>query len=59
MLDSVSLNSVNRAWHMAFKWLFNLRKYDCTSLLFLSSNTMSLSYLLNYRTVFVNILCIR
>ena len=49
MLDSVFLNSVNRAWNMAFKWLFNLRKYDSTRLLFLSCNTMSLSYLLNFR----------
>ena len=51
MLDSVSLNSVNRAWNMAFKWLFNLRKYDSTRLLFLSCNTMSLSYLLNFRSL--------
>ena len=34
---------------MAFQWLFNLRKYDSTRLLFPSCNTMSLSYLLNYR----------
>ena len=51
MLDSVSLNSVNRAWNMAFKWLFNLRKYDSTRFLFLSCNIMSLSYLLNYRSL--------
>ena len=49
MLDSVSLNSVNRAWNMAFKWPFDLRKYDSIRLLFLSCNNMSLSYFLNYR----------
>ena len=36
---------------MAFRWLFNLRKYESTRLLFLSCNTMSLSYLLNYRSL--------
>ena len=36
---------------MALKWLFNFRKYDSTRLLFLSCNTMSLSYLLNYRSL--------
>ena len=51
MLDSVSLNSVNRAWNMAFKWLFNLRKYDSIRLLFISCNTMSLSYLSNFRSL--------
>ena len=51
ILDSVSLNSVNRVWNMAFKWLFNLRKYDSTRLLFLSYNTMSLNYLLNFRSL--------
>ena len=32
---------------MFFKWLFNLRKYDSTRLLFLSCNTMSMKYLLH------------
>ena len=49
-LDSVSLNSVNRAWNMVFKWLFNLRKHDSTTPLFLSCNTMSLIYLSNYHS---------
>ena len=36
---------------MAFKWLFNLRKFDSTRLLFFSCDTMSLSYLLNYHSL--------
>ena len=48
MLDSVSLNSVNRAWNIAFKWLFNLRKYDSTRLLFLSCNTYVLKLFVKF-----------
>ena len=32
---------------MAFKWLYNLRKYDSTRLLLFSCNTISMHYLLD------------
>ena len=55
-LDSCSLSydvmkSVSKAWNMAFKWLFNMRKYDSTRLLFLSHNTMSMKILLDLKTL--------
>jgi Reverse transcriptase (RNA-dependent DNA polymerase) len=49
MLDSQSMKSITQAWNMSFKWLFNYRKYDSTRLLFLSNNTMSLSFLLDQK----------
>ena len=47
ILNGVVLRSLSQAWNMSFKWLFNLRKYDSTRLLFLSCNTMSMKYLLD------------
>ena len=48
-LSRTSLNSVSKAWNMSFKWLFNMRKYDSTRLLFLSNNTMSMKFLLDMK----------
>ena len=55
-LDSCSLNydvikPESKAWNMAFKWLFNMRKYDSTRLLFLSHNTTSIKFLLDLKTL--------
>ena len=46
-LNTSFINSVSRAWNMAFIWLYNLRKYDSTRLLLLSCNSMSMQYLLD------------
>jgi hypothetical protein len=51
MLNSVELKSVCQAWNMAFKWLFNMKKYDSTRLLFLSNNTMSMKFLIDLRAL--------
>ena len=45
------IRSVSKAWNMAFKWLFKMRKYDSTRLLFLSHNTMSMKFLLDLKTL--------
>ena len=54
-LDSCSLSydvikSVSKAWNMAFKLLFNMKRYYSTRLLFLSHNTMSMKFLLDLKT---------
>ena len=43
--------SVSKAWNMAFKSLFSMKKYDSTRLPFLSHNTMSMKFLLNLKTL--------
>ena len=48
-LDTTSLNVVSKSWNTAFKWLFNMKKYDSTRLLFLECQTMSMKFLLNMR----------
>ena len=47
ILNSVMLRSLSQAWYMSFKWLFNLRKYNSTRLLFLFCNIMLMKYLLD------------
>ena len=46
-LDSASFNTVSKSWNMAFKWLFNIAKYESTGLLYLSCNAMSMRFLLD------------
>jgi hypothetical protein len=48
-LNNTVMKSVCRAWNMSFKWLFNMRKYDSTRLLFLSCNTMSMKFLIDVK----------
>ncbi len=55
MLDSQSVKSVSQAWNMSFRWLYNHRKYDSTRLLFMSCKTMSLSFLLDKKIIFLSI----
>ena len=46
MLNSKNVNAVSKAWNTAFRWLFGLRKFDSTRLIFIRCNTMPLKYLL-------------
>jgi hypothetical protein len=51
-LDSLPINCnvlqfLTKFWNMAFKWIYGLRKYDSTRLLFQSCNTMSAKFLLH------------
>ena len=53
-LDSLVLDSrcsavVTKAWNTAFRWLFNLRKFDSTRLVFQLFNTMSLKFMMDMR----------
>ena len=53
-LDSMVINSsivqaVTKAWNMAFRWIFGLRKFDSTRLLLHSYGTMSAKFLLYKR----------
>ena len=52
LLDSTK-KSVNQVWNMSFRWLYNLRKYDSTRLLFLVNKTMSLSFILDQKLLFL------
>ena len=45
MLNSKNVNAVSKAWNTAFRWLFGLRKFDSTRLIFMRFNTMPLKYL--------------
>jgi exonuclease III len=48
-LGTTSLSVVSKSWNTAFRWLFNMKKYDSTRLLFLECQTMSMKFLLNMR----------
>jgi hypothetical protein len=48
-LSSVASKTVRQSWNLAFKWLYNLKKYDSSRLLFLYNNTMSMKYILDCR----------
>jgi hypothetical protein len=52
-LDSLPINCYVlqyfiKFWNMAFKWIYGLRKYDSTRLMFQSCNTMSAKFLLHW-----------
>lgn len=69
-LDSISINckvlqAITKAWNMAFRWIYGLRKHDSTRLLLLSCGTMSAKFLLErrlllfYRNVYLsNVKCL-
>ena len=56
LLDSTSKKSVNQALNMSFKWLYNLRKYDTTRLLFLINKAMSPSFIFDQKLLYVFII---
>ena len=67
-LDSLVINSsivqaVFKAWNMAFRWIFDLCKFDSTRLLLQSCGTMSAKFLLHkhlllfYNSIFPSNLC--
>ena len=49
VLDSHSFNVVSKSWNIAFRWLFNYRKYDSASWLFYDHDTMFMRYLLDLK----------
>ena len=46
-INSKILQAVSKAWNMAFRWIYGLRKFDSTRLLLKSCKTMSAKYLLH------------
>ena len=48
-LDSNCFNVISKAWNIAFRWLFNLGKFESTRLLFSQCNTMSARFLLDLK----------
>ena len=53
-LDSMVINSsivqtVTKTWNMTFRWIFGLRKFDSTRLLFQSCGNISAKFLLHKR----------
>jgi hypothetical protein len=52
VLSAGVISTITKVWNMSFKWLFNLRKFDSTRLLFLSCNTMSMKFLLDKGVLF-------
>jgi hypothetical protein len=44
-----NLQLVTKAWNMAFRWIFGLRKFDSTRLLLKSCKTMSAKFLIHMR----------
>jgi hypothetical protein len=48
-LDLNSFNVISKCWNTAFRWLYNLGKFESTRLLFLKHNTMSMRYLLDLK----------
>ena len=49
VINSSIVQAVTKAWKMAFKWIFGLRKFDSTRLLLQSCGTMSAKFLLHKR----------
>jgi hypothetical protein len=50
-LNSNMLNMLSQMWNMAFRFVFGLRKFDSTRLVFQMCNTMSLKYLFDERVL--------
>ena len=49
VINSSIVQAVTKAWNMAFRWIFGLRKYDSTRSLLQSCGTMSAKFLLHKR----------
>ena len=49
VINSSIVQAVTKAWNMAFRWIFGLRKFDSTKLLLRSCGIMSAKFLLHKR----------
>ena len=49
VINSNIVRAVTKAWNMAFRWIFGLRKFDSTRLLLQPCSTMSAKFLLHKR----------
>ena len=58
LLDYNSINVISKSWNTAFRWLFNLGKFESTRLLFQSHSTMSMKYLLDMKLLCFVFSCI-
>ena len=44
VINSIIVQAVTKAWNMAFRWIFGLRKFDSTRLQLQSCGTMSAKF---------------